>query len=388
MSVLLTACEPIKFIKYVATGKIEEEKPAEDDPEAPLADEKLQTVNDQNGYYYHTLNEAEKRIYLEEIYCILNSWTNVLSTTDETVIDNVFNCLMSDHPELFFLNGYSAIKQSNGEEIQKIQFGANYTYKKESWNSYQKKVDAAIKPCMNNISSLSSDYEKYKYIYDIIIHNTEYNLASNDNQSIISVFVNKESVCQGYAKAFQYICNKAGLECILVSGHLLQGESHAWNIVKADGDYYYVDVTLGDASYTYVKNGISYTLKDLKSINYDYLLLDETELSKTHKIETTNTTKCTSMEDNYYVKENLLLDDSSTERISEIISQGQAQDKNSVTIKCISDEVYNEVCNFLFTEKNIFELVGGDGKVEFVKNDNLDTITIFLKLESEQSGPS
>ena len=60
-----------------------------------------------------------------------------------------------------------------------------------------------------------------------------------------------KAVCQGYADTYKAIANRAGLECVLVSGHgkgygytpLKKGErppppkpdGHAWNAVRIDG---------------------------------------------------------------------------------------------------------------------------------------------------------
>lgn len=58
-------------------------------------------------------------------------------------------------------------------------------------------------------------------------------------------------VCEGYAKAFKYLCDLSELgpsaECLIVSGSLVKdtgSESHMWNVMKMDdGRSYHVDVT-------------------------------------------------------------------------------------------------------------------------------------------------
>lgn len=49
-------------------------------------------------------------------------------------------------------------------------------------------------------------------------------------------------VCEGYSKAFQYLCDLAGLTCYTVTG-TMDGGAHMWNIVTLDGENYLVDVT-------------------------------------------------------------------------------------------------------------------------------------------------
>lgn len=63
-----------------------------------------------------------------------------------------------------------------------------------------------------------------------------------------------EVVCEGYSKAFQYLCDKSNLpsntKCFTVTGNMDGGTGaggHMWNIVVIDGKSYLVDVTNSDA---------------------------------------------------------------------------------------------------------------------------------------------
>ncbi len=75
---------------------------------------------------------------------------------------------------------------------------------------------------------------------------------NNDPWQIIHVFdENSETnvVCEGYSKAFQYLCDlstfaNTTLESFLVTGYA--GGPHMWNIVSIDGRNYLVDVTNSD----------------------------------------------------------------------------------------------------------------------------------------------
>ncbi len=64
-------------------------------------------------------------------------------------------------------------------------------------------------------------------------------------------FKSTKVVCEGYAKAFQYLCDQSvfsgDIESILVHGWL-EGERHMWNVVRMDdGKNYLTDVTNCDA---------------------------------------------------------------------------------------------------------------------------------------------
>ncbi len=69
-------------------------------------------------------------------------------------------------------------------------------------------------------------------------------MGAEMNQSAYSALVNGQTVCAGYARAFQYILQQLGIPCYYCTG--FAGESHAWNIVMLDGEFYNVDTTWDD----------------------------------------------------------------------------------------------------------------------------------------------
>ncbi|MCR5489446.1 MAG: leucine-rich repeat protein [Saccharofermentans sp.] len=118
-----------------------------------------------------------------------------------------------------------------------------------------------------NSAKNKSDLEKLVFYRTEICDRVEYDHAAADNSStpygdpwqMISVFDNDTGtnvVCEGYAKAFKYLCDlttfaNKEISCITVSG-VMSGATgsggHMWNIVKMDdGKYYLVDVTNCDS---------------------------------------------------------------------------------------------------------------------------------------------
>ena len=115
-------------------------------------------------------------------------------------------------------------------------------------------------------NTAKSDHEKLKAYLDYIKAAVSYNNeAANNNATpygdpwqIIYVFDNDSStnvVCEGYAKAFKYLCDlssfsESDLFCSLVTGTMTVGTKagpHMWNIVTIGGRNYLVDVTNCDA---------------------------------------------------------------------------------------------------------------------------------------------
>lgn len=122
---------------------------------------------------------------------------------------------------------------------------------------------AKVTTAKNNAASVvaanasKSDYEKLKAYKEYICDAVSYNHPAADDNStpygdpwqLISVFdgdATTEVVCEGYAKAFQYLCDLGGLYCISVTGTMTGGTgsgNHMWNVVTLEGKNYLVDVT-------------------------------------------------------------------------------------------------------------------------------------------------
>lgn len=70
----------------------------------------------------------------------------------------------------------------------------------------------------------------------------EQGLEPSYADSAYGALVEKYADSRGIALAFSALCNKAGIECIVVDGSV-EKKSHSWNIVKIDDRYYHIDVS-------------------------------------------------------------------------------------------------------------------------------------------------
>ena len=92
----------------------------------------------------------------------------------------------------------------------------------------------------------------------VIIYDNDYTGGYGNPWQVIYVFDNNpltNVVCEGYAKAFQLLCNlsnfeNASVKCYTVTGEMAGGTGsggHMWNIVTMDdGLNYIVDITNSD----------------------------------------------------------------------------------------------------------------------------------------------
>ena len=338
------------------------------------------------GYYYGRLSETD-RVWYRDIYIALTDMDSgvelsdeVLSLMDETRINKIFQCVMNDHPEFFYVTGYAYTVYTYGEETTRISFSGTYTMEKEERDERLLAIDAVVEECLTGVDSLASDYEKVRYVYDYLIHNTEYDRQVEDNQNICSVFLENRSVCQGYAKAAQYLLEKLGVRATLVIGTVYTGDNHAWNLVWIDEEPYYVDVTWGDASYQVVTEDDNLGVASLPTVNYDYLCVTTEELLKTHTPDNVmELPECTATAANYYVMEGAYFTAYEEETVAAFFERERGAGKTDITLKCESQAVYEAFLEELIGQQKIFRYLSSDGgTVAYTRDPDGLSLTFWL----------
>ncbi len=316
------------------------------------------------NYHFDQLTAAEQRLYTELMVIMREYATGIMvSSTDPAAIEKVFQCVLNDQPGIFYVAGYRYTRYSMADITKKISFTATYSYGLQEMQERQQKIDAYVESCLAGLPAAGDEYDKVKYIYEFLISHTEYDAKAEDNQNICSVFLDERSVCQGYAKATQYLLKQAGIPATLVTGKVAGGEGHAWNMVKIHGDYYFVDTTWGDASY---RNGAGEDSVgaegsanswdgSIPPINYDYLCITTDQLSMTHTIETiVPIPECIATKDNYYIREGLFFSSVDENKLQELFAREYAKGSRYITLKCSDPEVFNQMLAYLIDDQKIF----------------------------------
>lgn len=348
--------------------------------------EVAQSEEGHQEYYFKQLNEEEQRVYRELLKGIRAREKDFyLTLSQDDSIDRCYHAVLKDHPEIFWVHNHEKIYKTTYSDSDYCTFTPGYIYTESEISEIQNAMEAGFQEVSSLIPADASDYEKVRIVYTYVIDNTQYQ-ASDDDQSIAGVFWKKEAVCAGYAGAVQYLLERIGVPCIYVDGST-QGstEGHAWNIVKLDGEYYYVDATNGDQPD--FLNGNAAQLEEHKTIIYDYLCPFPEEYEKKYiRSEELTVPDCTAKDMNFYVLNQGCFDGYDWETIYDYCKMRLDNGAAVVRFKFSNQEAFAAACNELLDKGEVQNVAqyymkqNGLGQVEYHYGvlDNFYTIYLIF----------
>ena len=226
---------------------------------------------DVRKFYYEQLNDIEKEIYdsmmnskelfieNEEVLCYSYSAEKGYDQIYEEYATRAFFAYLYDNPmatmwvnSVSFKTGINSV-YVNGEyshlesiELYIIPQEENGRYADFATSDETRKAIAEVESEVYSfVETLTgTEEEKYTKIHDWIIEGAEYDetgTASN-LRSVYGAIIQKNCVCAGFAYAYKYVADVAGLNVLYVNG-LGDGGAHAWNHVFVNGEWKLVDVT-------------------------------------------------------------------------------------------------------------------------------------------------
>lgn len=335
----------------------------------------VETVSD-GRYVYQTLTREQKKIYDQMLDAILEQKKEVtISATDGGSLEDIFNCIKADYGGLFWVESFRYTQYQKNGKTEMVSFSPNYTMTKKERNITQRQIDKKVNAYLKGIKSTASDYKKVRYIYKKLIQKVDYNLQSKNNQNIISVFLGKQTVCQGYANAMQYLLEKLDVPCVVVTGRA-KGGPHAWNLVQLDGEWYYTDVTWGNSKYHDEEKN------DVKYVEYDYLNITTAEMQRNHtpqvKFPLPN---CTAVKNNYYVKEKRYfssLNAANVDAIGAAIRENYEKGNGNVSIKFSNSALCSQAKQYFLTDYHIGDYCYGLDSVYYKTNTQMNIFVIIF----------
>ena len=215
---------------------------------SPKTDAFGDTLPDSFLFHRQTLTDNEKSVYDEMYKALINADEKVTLITrvnhDEMLAAR--NAVYYDNPELFWWCGSTASYYNSDNLITAVEF--EYLFSPEELKEANKLFFNRSLPVIFYANLLDNDMDKIKYVHDYICLSAEYDYEAykahktgGKLQTAYSAIVEYKTVCAGYSRAFAYYMQQLRIPCTVLSG-----ESHAWNFLEVDGDYYQLDVTWDD----------------------------------------------------------------------------------------------------------------------------------------------
>lgn len=238
-------------------------------------------------------------------------WNN--NCCDFDMLNKILMYVTFDYPEYFWYSNENCYIEYNSYDKIPMKVNFKYEYSRDEVYQINSEIYSEVKKYLESVSGLTSDYDIALNAYEYIINNTTYdNIRAtagyksfedmdSDTMScwnITGVFLNHNAICRGYAQAYQYLMNLQGIECGYV-----YGGGHCWNIVKLDGDWYYVDVTWGDpvTAFSYPDTGEVRYVEE--GIDYSYFCMTTNQLLQLHTPDddlNPELPQCTATKYNYF----------------------------------------------------------------------------------------
>lgn len=253
--------------------------------------DRLKTKNIKYDSLTYTTSEGDKIFngYMIKVNISANTVGYNIDSDAEiwTRVRNIANAIENDNTDIGWIGstfyGYSYYPDTNKVSdihITWLTIGNSETAVDNN-EQYLSWCDNIAKEAKN----YTTDYDRVKYIHDVILDSSTYDdyaaYEAEDysedylyGHSPYGICMKNKAVCEGYAKAFNSICNRADIASVCQVGWTT-GVGHEWNLVKMNNNkWYYVDTTWDDSNKD--SGGIFY---------YIYFLNGSTSFDRSHHNE-------------------------------------------------------------------------------------------------------
>lgn len=273
--------------------------------------------------------------------------------SDKEIV-KLFEAFFRDNPQFFYLNREYRIEgRTIGDsgtfyDTIILQYLMPMEQRVAAITTFNNALDNMAKGVPNE----NDDYVKELFLYDRLAQHCIYdNTAAQKDDSedpmaytAYGALVDGEAVCEGYAKAMQLLLTRAGITATVVSGDSLWNvESHMWNLVQINGQYYYLDPTWSD---------------NTDQSLHTYFNITTEMLNRTHKIKEENVTlpTCTATQDNYFVRTGCFVDTYERKKIAQIIANHILDGETLIQLQ-FSPKTFDNGQLFLSNGELTFEMV-------------------------------
>lgn len=331
---MLTACsggdssetdtEPVNIISDGTQYEEEPQMPSLSDY-VPNSDEYSDW---ETRYGYFQLDDSQREMYDATVSALKNYSQSMPLFADSQTYSRILYLIAIEQMSVFYLKQATPTLNESGRYFD-VEF--SYSYPSAQSEEMNNLAAAEAENIISQIPDGADDYEKLKFIHDWLVLNVEKDTESPLSSTVYGTLIKKKALCEGYAKSFSYMCNRLGIENIIVTGYT--DVPHMWNMVRLDGDWYHVDVTWDD---------VSMDLEDF--VSYQFFLADDRIVMENRTIDRTIYVppKAGGTKYNYFVHEGFLAEASADypEVLKQSIIQAVENGRDYAMIKLGSAQEY------------------------------------------------
>lgn len=247
-------------------------------------------------YYYKALDYDKQKAYIMLYNAVLKQEPAVNLIVEEKDLLSVFTAVLYDNPQIFWVS----LEYTYYDYGNYVEFNPEYTFTADDAGKISNQINAKVAQIVSDAQNCADDVSKELFFNDYICNNCVYDdtLSQTSGNTVYGVFIEGRSVCEGYSKAMQMLLDEIGIYSYLVVGDAISdGEPgpHMWNLIKLDGQNYYVDVTWNDADSEYNP--------------HLYFNVNEEYLSRTHSNIVPAENFCNSTDMNFFVRQKTYVTD-------------------------------------------------------------------------------
>lgn len=276
-----------------------------------------------SSYYgLYELKSLPNGVALTEAYQkIVNAVENCLTTIalDEKLTESellkVFYYYHADYPQHFWCDGsVRYIISGRSHKVSQVQL--QYTMTGDALLQAQIQFKKSVIDLLEIAAIGKNEYERELLLHDALAKRVTYQEGENAHNAYGALVMGK-AVCEGYARAFQYLLYQAGIQCLMAEGNSInpftgQSEGHAWNVVLIDGQYYHLDLTWDDTD-------------DSKTpVVYPYFNLTTAQIQENHTIRIENSydlPNCVATANNFHVKNGTRLTECTVDGVARMLTK-------------------------------------------------------------------
>lgn len=315
-------------------------------------------------YYYYQMSDNAQKAYDELKEAVLNQKKKV--TINYSIDNNDFNkiaeLLIFHDPMTFNLKAIEAATVKSRSITFKLTYRYTYDSYRKMVSSYEKKIDKILSRLDDDMTT----YSKIKIIHDSIANAAVYDIDYKLSDTMYGTLVKGKGKCDGYAKTFAYVCGKAGIRVVTVIGSDIYSSDdslHMWNKVYYNKQWYNIDVTWDDPVSNMTDNR-----------KYEFFMVSDKEFQKTHTEDNLSFSVPSAKDSSrtyFKVYQKYAKNLSEAKNIIKTeIQKAVKKQKIHITFQCSTDEVYNNVCDYVLDTSKMYNILNN-----IEKNYNSDLVS-------------